>query len=73
MKQTAELKKRIEAKRKELEARIAEGQANANQSMQARAKQAESELEELKSHLKQGWENLTEDVAGRLNRWLQKH
>jgi predicted nucleic acid-binding Zn-ribbon protein len=72
MSERKELRLRIEAERKELEARLArlrvEGTAAANASAEA----IEKELKELQTHVRDGWDNLTEAAAGKLNKWLDK-
>jgi len=65
-----ELKLRVEAKRKELEAQIARFRAdsaeNANEVIEALQKR----LNSLEGDLKHGWDNVSDGVASRLNRWL---
>ena len=66
-----ELRLRVEAKKKELEAQLAKFKAdsveNANDAIEALQKR----LNSLEGDLKHGWGNVSEGVASRLNRWLQ--
>ena len=68
----AELKDRIKAKRKELEARLAsfkaDGRKNSRESKQA----IEERLTELENTLSEGWDQMGEKVAAKLNDWLDK-
>ena len=68
----AELKDRIKAKRKELEAKLAnfkaDGRKNSRESKQA----IEGRLAELEQTLSEGWDDMSEKVAAKLNRWLDK-
>jgi capsule polysaccharide export protein KpsE/RkpR len=65
-----ELKLRVEAKKKDLEAQIAKFKAdsmgNANGAIEALQKR----LNSLEGDLKHGWDNVSESVASKLNRWL---
>lgn len=70
MAQTDELKHRVEAKKKAIESRIAELRADTSHQAREEREGLERKLEELGSHLSQGWENVTESVAGKLNDWL---
>jgi phage-related protein len=67
-----ELKHRIEAKRKELEAKLQSLQADAHGDAAEKKKQIQQRLSELDQTLRQGWDDLSEDVARRLNEWLDK-
>lgn len=91
-KEMTELKLRVEAKKKDLEAQIAKFRAdsmgkgndvmdalqkklstlkegsleNANEALDSLQKR----LNSLEGDLKSGWDNVSEAVAGKLNRWL---
>ena len=71
MSQKEELKDRIVAKRKRLEAQLSELKADARSASREQANRLQSQLDELNESLKGGWENLTESVARRLNDWLK--
>lgn len=70
--QKEELKDRVRAKRKEIEARLAQESADAKAQGRESKKQLEQKLEELNDLLKDGWDDLTEGVAAKLNTWLKK-
>jgi hypothetical protein len=66
-----ELKSRIEAKKKQLEADLAKAKSDAQGKGNEAVAAIESKLHELNSSLKSGWDNLSEDVAAKLNKWLK--
>lgn len=72
MSEQRELRLRVEAEKKELEARLArlkvEGTAAANDA----AESIEKELKELQTYVRDGWDNLTETAAAKLNKWIDK-
>ena len=72
MSQRAELKDRIDAKRKRLEARISELKADARSTSREEVANLQSKLDELGESLKDGWDDISEAVAGKLNAWLKK-
>jgi len=65
-----ELKARIEAKRKELEAQIARLKADSIGGANDSLVKLQKKLSGLEEDLHSGWDNLTEAAAGKLNRWL---
>ena len=65
-----ELKARIEAKRKELEAQIAKLKADSLGGANDALGKLQTKLSSLEENLQTGWDNLTEAAAGKLNRWL---
>jgi hypothetical protein len=65
-----ELKQRVEAKKKELEAQIAKFKADSLGQANDKLDALQSKLNSLESDLKSGWENVSDAVAGKLNRWL---
>lgn len=71
MTQKDELRSRVEARRKRLEARVEELKADASASARREKDEIERELSSLRSTLAKGWDNLTEEVAGKLNEWLR--
>lgn len=71
MNQKEELKARVSAKKKELEARLASLEADAGAGAREQRAKLERKLDQLGEEIKKGWDELTEDVAARLNRWLK--
>ena len=67
--QTKELKDRIEAKKHELMARMAELKADTRAEAGEQSAKIKSRLEELEQHLKDGWDK----AAGKLNEWLNRN
>lgn len=65
-----ELKARVEAKKKELEAQIAKFKADSLGKSNDALETLQKRLNSLEGDLKNGWENVSESVAGKLNRWL---
>ncbi|KAA3636228.1 MAG: hypothetical protein DWP97_03135 [Calditrichaeota bacterium] len=66
-----ELKLRVEAKKKELEQKLAELRANAEGVKNDEMDRIDGQLTDLSSLLSSGWENLTENTANKLNDWLK--
>lgn len=71
MSSAEELKSRIEAKRKKLEADLAQAKADAMGQGNEAVASIERKLEELNGTLRSGWDNLTENAAKKLNDWLK--
>jgi hypothetical protein len=65
-----ELKLRVEAKKKQLEAQIAKFKADSVSEANEGLEKLQQKLNSLENDLKHGWEHVTESVAGKLNRWL---
>jgi hypothetical protein len=68
--ETTELRARIEAKRKELEAQIAKLKADSISGTNDSLHKLQKRLSNLEADLHTGWDNMTDAVAGKLNRWL---
>lgn len=66
----SELKLRVEAKKKELEAQIAKFKADSAGTRNDALEALQAKLTTLEGDLKNGWENVSESIAGKLNRWL---
>jgi hypothetical protein len=68
---TDELKSRVEAKVAELQARLktlkADGQAKAIEEHD----RVKRKLDEVEIYVKEGWQNLSDKVAAKLNDWLK--
>ena len=69
-KEMTELKLRVEAKKKELEAQIAKFKADSLGNTNDAIETLQKKLNSLEGDLKNGWENMSESIAGKLNRWL---
>jgi len=67
-----ELKLRAEARMKELEAQLAERKADAAAGAAESKDRAEKELQALKQAAQEGWDNLKEETAARVNDILNK-
>ena len=70
MSQFDELKDRVTAKQKRLEARLAELRADVRSASREEGDRLEAELASVRDSIKDGWEKVTEEVAGKLNKWL---
>lgn len=68
--QLDELRHRVEAKRKRLEAWLEETRADASAQAQSARESVRGKLDELNDHLREGWDNVTEATVGKLNDWL---
>ena len=66
-----ELKHRVEAKRKKLQAEIEQAKADGIESSNHAAKQAREKLKQLGQTLENGWDDLSEATAAKLNQWLK--
>ena len=71
MKATEELRQRLEAKKHELESEYHRLRADQGEAQRRRAKEIEKKLDELRTSLSRGIENLTEQAAAHLNRLLK--
>ena len=71
MSQRAELKDRIEAKKKRIEAQISELKADTRSTSRDQSQKLPSKPEALDKSLKDGWDDLSDAVAGKLNDWLK--
>lgn len=70
MSQKEELKDRIQAKKKLLEAKLHELRADSRKNSRAAVADVERKLDDLNEALKKGWDNVSETVAKRVNKWL---
>lgn len=68
--QMNELKLRVEAKKKELEAQIARFKADSAGNTNDAVEALQKKLSSLEGDLKNGWENVSESIASKLNSWL---
>tara|TARA_R110002096_G_scaffold436100_2_gene667763 strand:- start:15776 stop:16009 length:234 start_codon:yes stop_codon:yes gene_type:complete len=73
MSEINELRLRIHAEKKALEARLAKLRADGTATANTAAETIETELRELEGTLRDGWDKLTDAAAHKLNDWLEKH
>lgn len=66
-----ELKTRVAAKQRELEARYLELKADAQEQTRDERDRVKRKLDELQETVKEGWDNLSDRVAAKLNDWLK--
>jgi hypothetical protein len=71
-KKSDELKDRIEARKHELMSKYNELKADSRAEASTRRDSIKARLSELEDTLKDGWDNVSESVAGKLNGWLEK-
>ena len=67
-----ELRHRVEARRRELEARAHELAADTSAAGREKSKELSSLLGELKQQTAEHWDELTDAAADRLNHWLTR-
>lgn len=67
-----ELRDRIEARKHELLAKYNELKADSRKEASETATRLKARLDELETHLKQGWAKVNDDVRVKLNRWLDR-
>jgi len=68
---TSELKSRIEAKIKEMEARLLTMKADTQAKASDESEKLKTRLADVKESIKDGWDNVTDKVAAKLNDWLK--
>lgn len=66
-----ELKNRVQAKQRELEARYLELKADAQERTREERARVKRKLDELQETVKDGWDSLSDRVAAKLNDWLK--
>lgn len=67
-----ELRVRIDAERKALQAKVARLRADGTAAANDAARVLEVKLKELEGHLRHGWDNVSEKVASKLNDWIDR-
>jgi len=67
-----ELQERIEEKKNRMQAELEKLKADTRSETREREQQLEQRLDELKDHLQSGWDNVSEQVSGKLNDWLKR-
>ncbi len=65
-----ELRDRVEAKRKRLEARLAEARAEGRKHGREAVEKIQQSLSDLKEMMAGGWDEVSEAVSAKLNAWL---
>jgi hypothetical protein len=71
MSQKEELKNRVEAKKLRLQAKIKELQADASSTSRDEVNKLQTKLDGLSESVKDGWDDLTDAISGKLNEWLK--
>ena len=69
--QRDELKQRVEAKRKRVEARVHELRADATEESRRKADELEAQLDSVKQSLRDGYENLESAAVEKINSFLK--
>jgi hypothetical protein len=72
LKNTDELKNRVEARKHELMAKYNQAKADTRKEAATTRDHLKARLDEIEGALKDGWENLSESVAAKINSWLEK-
>ncbi len=67
-----ELRDRIEARKKKIEARLATLRADTRATAREEKRKLEERLHRLNDHLKEGWSKMSSAVARKLNDWLKE-
>lgn len=66
-----ELRYRVRAKRKRLEAELEELKADATAKGREMQASLRTKLSALEEHMRGGWDNITEATATKINEWLK--
>lgn len=67
-----ELKDRVEARKHELLAKYNRLKADSRHEAAEARDRVKEQLDELEAHLKSGWNDVSDEVLMRLNKWLDK-
>ncbi|MGH9886352.1 MAG: hypothetical protein ACREBE_12535 [bacterium] len=67
-----ELRDRIEARKHELLAKLNELKADSRRDAADARTRVKAKLDELETHLKNGWDKVSDDVRTKLNTWLDR-
>lgn len=68
--QSNELKARVKAKKKAMEAELAQLEVDARSEKNTRVAELKTKLKELETTLEKGWDDMSERAAKKLNEWL---
>ena len=71
MSKADELKDRVEARKHELLAKFNELKADTRHETAAARTKLKGKLDELETHLKDGWDKVSDAVRSKLNQWLE--
>jgi archaellum component FlaC len=71
MKASEELRERIEERQKRLEAEYHQLKADQGGQNRERMQEIENKLDEMKKNLRDGWDNLSQEAAEKLNQLLR--
>jgi hypothetical protein len=66
------LKDRIEARKRELQMKYDDLKADTGNEAAEKRGKLKRELEELETHLKDGWEKVSDTVRSKLDKWLRR-
>jgi hypothetical protein len=70
---TEELKNRVEAKQKQLQARLSELKADAQSKTADEIEQIKAKLKTLQETVRDGWDSMTDATTRKLNDWLERN
>jgi hypothetical protein len=65
-----ELRDRVEARKRELQTKLNDLESDKGKDASAHRDQIKRELEELETHLKEGWEKVDNTIRAKLGKWL---
>lgn len=68
-----ELRDRVEAKQKRLEARLQELKADTREQSREERGRIEAQLSEVSKHVREGWDRISEQTSRKLNDWLKNN
>jgi hypothetical protein len=72
MKKLDELRERVILKKAEIEKRLEELEAKGGEKSRDEIGELESKLNQLHAYLKDGWDNVGEDIANLLEDWIEQ-
>jgi hypothetical protein len=70
---TEELKNRVAAKQKQLQARLAELKADGAKTVADERDRIQAKLAELDQTMRDGWESVTDTAAKKISEWLDRN
>lgn len=68
-----ELKDRIQARKHSMQAKLSELKADSRKEAAEARDKIKKSLDELEESVKEGWDNLSDSVRTKLNRWLDRN
>ena len=66
-----ELKNRVEARKHELLSKFNDLKADTRHEAGEQRSKLKTKIDELETHLKDGWDKVSDALAGKLNQWLE--